>query len=188
MSRRTARDSYADGVIGEVRRDVHPAAANAGATAVPDDLCSPAVGHAAGVVLVGVPSAPAAVGPALDVRRDVAADDEELVVRVRYAEHALQVKLHGGLGFVRAPVAGPVVAGPGNRQLHSSAGRHHGQVQDLVARAGEEWDAAVARDLEAGAEAVGADAKRVGDVDAAACSLAVGQCPVLRSVDGRRGG
>ena len=167
-----------DGAVGEPRRDVDVAAADAGALAVLRARRVVAVGHAADVVCAGVG---ASLAPqALSVADGVAAEHDQHVVGVGDAVHSAAVHLRlraAPVGVCPGRLRG-VVALPPHGEHHLRLGRLDGQARHLDRRAGEHRDragaAAVAdtRELEAVAGASGPDAERVGDVHAAAALLA----------------
>ena len=149
-------------VVREPGRDVDAAAADARAGAVDGAPGVVAERHAAGVV--GERVVVAALGPlALDVAQGVAADDDEMVVGVGDAVHVFLVELHVAV----APgvhLVGGVEALPPDGQRHAGLRRPDGEVVDRDGHrgAGKHRPAAVAADdLEAFAEAAGADAERV---------------------------
>ncbi|KAB8111883.1 hypothetical protein EE612_049713, partial [Oryza sativa] len=97
-----------DDVVGELRRDVDVAAADAGALAVHGAPRVAAVGDAAGVVEATVDASAAAV-PVLCPRHGVASQDDEHVALVGDAVHAVLVELYVAVE-IPGDVAGGVVA------------------------------------------------------------------------------
>lgn len=120
---------HGHGVVGEARRDVDVAAADAGARAVARVPRVVAVGHAPGVVGVSVAAALPVAGFVVD--EGVATEDEELVLGVGDTVYApwVEVDLTGetpGAGSVRAETL------PRHRQQHPGLRpRRYRQVQHL---------------------------------------------------------
>ncbi|KAB8112163.1 hypothetical protein EE612_050217, partial [Oryza sativa] len=164
-------------VVGDVRRDVDLAAADAVAVAAHRAAGVVAVAEAAGVggvVVVTVHDPGPVLAP--DVGQRVAAEDHEVAAGVRDAVHAVPVEIHPGAA-VAVHLVGGVEALPPDGQHHAGLRRVEGEVADrdeAAAAAGEERRriVVVADDLEASPEAAGADAERVRDAHAAAVARA----------------